>query len=393
MLIELKGMAFYANHGCYSEEKITGNRFEVDLRLRTNDTLAATTDNIHDALNYQDAYNIVAEQMAITANLLENVAERILSALFAHYTRLEWAAVTVAKLNPAMGGLINRVQVTIEQDRATNSKLNAQEENASLQAFIATMHQIRKKCPWNAKQTFASLVQYTIEEVYELAEAITNNNDAEIKKELGDLLMHVLFYAIIAEEEGRFSLSDIAEIENQKMIYRHPHVFKNNEHLSPEEVEAQWEALKLKEHDGNRTLFAGLPNSLPPFTKTQRIAEKADASGFDMGSKHDVWGKVMEEYNELQEALQEHNPAHIQEEYGDLLFTLIHAAHQIHVDPALALEMANRKFIARFNIVEQAVQALNRDFHSMSFEEMLSLWQTAKEQVRAQEQQNAEHDV
>ena len=381
MLIELRGMSFYAYHGCYAEEKITGNRFEVDLKLRPSASSASQTDNIDDALNYQDAYNIVAEQVAITSNLLEHVAQRILSALFSHYTTLEWASVSVAKLAPAMGGNINRVQVTMEHARTKTGNVHETSEAQSLLGLVANMRRIRRECPWDAKQTIPSLIQYTVEEVHELFDAIIDNDNTGIKKELGDLLMHILFYAVIGEEEGRFTLQDIADVENEKIIYRHPHVFQKSRDLTPDEVEQQWEALKLKEKGGNKTVLQGVPRSLTPLVKALRIQEKTSAVGFDWNSKHDVWAKVKEEYDEIQEALAEGNVEHIQEEFGDLLFVVVNAARLYDVDPSLALEYANRKFIDRFNLVEQQANEMGRELRDMSLEEMDELWRNAKKKL------------
>ena len=374
-------MSFYAYHGCYAEEKITGNRFEVDLKLRSSASSASQTDNIDDALNYQDAYNIVAEQVAITSNLLEHVAQRILSALFSHYTTLEWASVSVAKLAPAMGGNINRVQVTMEHARTKTGNVHETSEAQSLLGLVANMRRIRRECPWDAKQTIPSLIQYTVEEVHELFDAIIDNDNTGIKKELGDLLMHILFYAVIGEEEGRFTLQDIADVENEKIIYRHPHVFQKSRDLTPDEVEQQWEALKLKEKGGNKTVLQGVPRSLTPLVKALRIQEKTSAVGFDWNSKHDVWAKVKEEYDEIQEALAEGNVEHIQEEFGDLLFVVVNAARLYDVDPSLALEYANRKFIDRFNLVEQQANEMGRELRDMSFEEMDELWRNAKKKL------------
>jgi len=382
MLIELRGMTFHAHHGCYTEEKITGNIFEVDLRLRPARTAAPETDKIEDALNYQDAYNIVAEQIALTSNLLEHVAQRILTALFTHYALLEWAEVTVAKLAPAMGGKISRVQVTMEQEREVAKISYKTPEAQSLLSLVANMRRIRRECPWDAKQTISSLIQYTIEEVHELFDAIIDNNDSSIKKELGDLLMHILFYAVIGEEEGRFTLQAIADAENEKIIYRHPHVFQKNGELTPDEVEQQWEALKLKERGGNRTVLQGVPRSLTPLVKALRVQEKTSAAGFDWNCKHDVWAKVTEEYEEVREAINEGDKKHIEEEFGDLLFVVVNAARLYDVDPSLALEYANRKFIERFNLVEQEAKAMNRELRDMSLTEMDELWCKAKKTLR-----------
>ena len=381
MVIELNGMHFHAHHGCYAEEKITGNAFEVSLRLRPVDNPAPHTDNIADALNYQEVYLLVAKEMEKTSNLLENVAQRILDALFNHFTILAWAEVTVAKLAPAMGGRIDRVQVSLFHERIDSHTLDGTTPEAqSLLQLIAHMRRIRKECPWDAKQTIPSLIQYTTEEVYELFDAILDDNNTEICKELGDLLMHVLFYAVIAEEEGRFTLRQIAEAVSEKIVYRHPHVFQKNGDLTPEQVEQQWEALKLKEKGGNRTVLAGVPRSLPPLVKAVRIQEKTGAVGFQW-KQEDVWAKIDEEYVELREALLEGNPDHVIEEFGDLLFTLVDATRTHGIDPSIALEGANRKFMARFNYVEAAATTKGRSLQTLTPKEMDELWQEAKKVV------------
>lgn len=390
-MIELQGMHFHAHHGCYAEEKITGNAFEVSVRLRPAANPAPQTDNIADALNYQEVYRIVAEQMAQTSNLLEHVAQRTLTALMNHFPNLEWAEVTIAKRAPAMGGLIDKAQVTLAQERVqaraqeqteTGAQTNVTaEEMQSLERLITNMRRIRRECPWDAKQTIPSLAQYTTEEVYELFDAIMDENDANIRKELGDLLMHVLFYAVIGEETGRFNLAQIADGVNEKIIYRHPHVFQPKGIITPEEVERQWEALKLKEKGGNRTILGGVPNSLPPMVKCQRIEEKSAAVGFAW-NQQEVFAKVEEEYAEVREALLEGDPDHIFEEFGDLLFTVIDAARAHHIDASMALERANRKFIARFNHVEAAAKAQGRSMDSLTREEQIRLWKEAKKAVQ-----------
>lgn len=376
MIIELQGMHFHAHHGCYAEEKVTGNQFEVSVRLRPDANAAPQSDQIVDALNYQEVYQLVGAEMAQTSNLLEHVAQRILTSLMRHFPSLAWAEVTVAKLAPAMGGLIDRAQVTMAQERE-KSDGGSTEEIQSLERLIRNMRRIRRECPWDAKQTIPSLVQYTTEEVYELMDAVMDNDDTNIRKELGDLLMHVLFYAVIGEETGRFNLTQIADGVNEKIIYRHPHVFQPKGTITPEEVERQWETLKLKEKGGNRTILGGVPKSLPPIVKCQRIEEKSAAVGFAWG-QDEVFSKVEEEYAEVKEALMEGDPEHILEEFGDLLFTVVDAARAYHIDASMALEKSNRKFIARFNHVEAAAKAMGRSMDSLTREEQIRLWKEAK---------------
>lgn len=248
--------------------------------------------------------------------------------------------------------------------------------------LVDLMRQLRAGCPWDGAQTIPSLRQYTIEEAHELADAIIDDKPDDIRKELGDLLMHIVFYALIAEEQGLFTLSDIIAGENEKLIYRHPHVFGDTRTSSAHEVEQQWEALKLKEKGGNRRVLQGVPRSLPALVKASRIQEKAAAVGFDWPERQDVWPKVQEEYQEVQEAIKADNPDGIQEEFGDLLFAIVNAARLYGVEPDAALERANRKFIARFNHLEAQTITKGRSLHDMTLEEMNTYWDEAKQLER-----------
>lgn len=260
------------------------------------------------------------------------------------------------------------------------------ERNELLQLFeehLKIMEQLREKCPWDAKQTIPSLRQYTIEEVFELADAITDEAWESVRKELGDILMHVVFYALIAQEEGKFSLADVLRGENEKLIYRHPHVFAPHARLTAREVEQQWEDLKLKEKGGNRRVLEGVPRSLPPITKALRVQEKASAAGFDWEQKEQVWDKVDEELGEAKDAsLLPDTPAALEEEIGDLLFVTINAARLYGIDPSTALEKSNRKFISRFNFVEDGARAQGKTLHEMRLEDMEALWGTAKREEK-----------
>ncbi len=258
------------------------------------------------------------------------------------------------------------------------------EELALFGELVHLMRRLRRDCPWDAKQTVESLRQYTIEEVHELADAIVDRSDVDIRKELGDLIMHVVFYALIGEEHGRFSLAEMLRGENEKLIYRHPHVFGENPTTDADEVERQWEALKLREKGGNRRVLEGVPRSLPALVKAMRIQEKAAAAGFDWTAPEDVWGKVDEELAETREAVGEQDRAHMQEEFGDLLFAVINAARLYRIDPAFALEEANRKFMRRFNHVEALATEGGRQLASMSLEEMEALWCRVKRMERGE---------
>lgn len=248
---------------------------------------------------------------------------------------------------------------------------------------LKIMGLLREKCPWDAKQTIPSLRQYTIEEAHELADAIVDESWSDVRKELGDLLMHVVFYSIIAEEEGKFSFSDVLRGENEKLIYRHPHVFDPSSKLTAREVEEQWEDLKLKEKGGNRRVLEGVPRSLPPITKALRIQEKASAAGFDWENKAEVWDKVAEEFEEAKAAVQSAPHEAQEEEIGDLLFSAINAARIYSIDPSVALEKANKKFIRRFEYMEANVKAQGKTLRGMTLSELDGLWNQAKQEEKS----------
>ncbi len=389
-LIEIEDMQFHAYHGCYAEEQVVGNPCTVHLAMRVDTSAAEESDSITDTLNYQLAYELVAEEMMQTSHILEHVAKRILKRLFREFALLEWARVKVVKHNPPMGGQIEGVSVSLERTReemaeGIDTGGKAEEENRIFGELMALMRRLRRDCPWDRKQTISSLRQYTLEEVYELADAIVDDSDTDIRKELGDLLMHVAFYALIAEEEGRFDIRDVMRGENEKIIYRHPHVFGPNPTQDADEVERQWEALKLKEKGGNRRVLQGVPKGLPALVKAMRIQEKAAAAGFDWTIREDVWGKVDEELRETREAVGESDSAHTQEEFGDLLFAVVNAARLYDVDPGFALELANRKFMRRFNHVEARTLECGRQLQDMRLEEMEAFWNEAKRIERGEE--------
>lgn len=257
--------------------------------------------------------------------------------------------------------------------------MHTQEEKlAALGRVIDTLNILRVKCPWDAKQTNESLRANTIEEAYELAEALINDDTANIAKELGDVLLHILFYAKIGEEKGQFDIADVADLLNNKLIFRHPHVFGDAKVGSSEEVLQNWEELKLKERGGNRTVLAGVPSALPAMIKADRIQEKAANVGFDWENREDVWDKVGEELEEVKSAIAEGDKDHIEEEFGDLLFSVINAARLYKVNPENALEKTNKKFISRFNYIEQRAAEDGKRIKDLTLAQMDALWNEAK---------------
>ena len=222
----------------------------------------------------------------------------------------------------------------------------------ALGKVIDTLDILRVECPWDRKQTNESLRPNTIEEVYELCDALLNNDNANIRKELGDVLLHILFYSKIGEEKGAFDIADVAEALNSKLIFRHPHVFGTTEVHNSHEVEQNWEQIKLKEKGGNKTVLAGVPKALPAMIKADRIQEKASNVGFDWEQREQVWDKVKEEIAEVGNEIESMDKDRLEEEFGDLFFALINAARLYKVNPENALEKTNAKFIRRFNHVE-----------------------------------------
>lgn len=249
-----------------------------------------------------------------------------------------------------------------------------------------TLDILRVKCPWDAKQTNESLRPNTVEEVYELAQALFDNNVPEIRKELGDVMLHVLFYALIAEEKEQFDIADVADALNDKLIFRHPHVFGEVKADDAHQVEQNWEQIKLRERGGNRTVLAGVPAALPALVKAYRVQQKAANVGFDWEDRAQVWDKVKEEVSEVEQAVGSANEDQIEAEMGDLLFSVINACRLYGVNPENALERTNRKFISRFNHVEETATAQGRAINQLSLEEMDALWNEAKlNETRAQQ--------
>lgn len=255
-----------------------------------------------------------------------------------------------------------------------------EEKIEALGRVIDTLDVLRVKCPWDAKQTNESLRPNTVEEVYELCEALINDDNANIRKELGDVLLHVLFYAKIGEEKGAFDIADVADALNSKLIYRHPHVFGEVRVGDAHDVELNWEQLKLKEKGGNRRVLAGVPGALPAMIKAERIQEKAANVGFDWEDRRQVWNKVREELGELSAEIDSMDPARMEQEMGDALFSLINVARLYHINPENALEKTNKKFIRRFNYIEEAALSSGRQLKDMTLGEMDELWNRAKKE-------------
>ena len=250
---------------------------------------------------------------------------------------------------------------------------------AKLEAFgrlLDIMDDLRAQCPWDKKQTFESLRHLTLEETYELGDAILDRNLLEIKKELGDLLLHIVFYAKLGSEEAAFDIADVAHDICDKLIHRHPHIYGSIEVKDEEDVKRNWEDLKLKE--GKKSVLEGVPKSLPSLIKAQRMQEKAAGVGFDWKDKNQVIDKLNEELHELDQALEAKDKSAIEEEFGDVLFSLINYARFIKINPETALERTNKKFIQRFQYIESQAKKSKRSISDLNLAEMEALWQEAK---------------
>ena len=244
--------------------------------------------------------------------------------------------------------------------------------------LLEVMNTLRRECPWDREQTFDSLRSNTIEETYELADAITDHNMEGIKEELGDLLLHVVFYSKLGEEEGAFDFGDVADALCDKLIYRHPHVYGDIHANTPDQVKENWEALKLRKKNRRSGTLGGVPRSLPSMVKAYRMGEKAAGAGFDWEQKEDVWDKVREELGEVEAEMKSGSKTDLEGEFGDLLFALVNACRLYGVDPESALERTNKKFIQRFNYMEERAAAKGHTLHEMSLGAMEELWQEAK---------------
>jgi len=249
-----------------------------------------------------------------------------------------------------------------------------------LEAFnrlLEIMDELREKCPWDREQTLDSLRNLTIEETYELADAIMDQDLEEIRKELGDLILHIVFYAKIGSEKGAFDIADVLNGINSKLVFRHPHVFGNQEVKDSTEVLENWEELKMKE--GNKSVLAGVPISLPALIKSHRIQDKVRAVGFDWDHKEQVWDKVTEEIDEVKhELINGTQREKMEDEIGDLLFSIVNAARLYDIEPETALERTNRKFIHRFKYLESKANQMGKSLKEMNLEEMEAIWEEAK---------------
>lgn len=251
-----------------------------------------------------------------------------------------------------------------------------------LEAFgrlLDVLDTLREKCPWDRKQTNESLRPNTIEETYELCDALVKDDAANICEEVGDVLMHMIFYSRIGEEQGRFDMADVCNKESDKLIYRHPHVYGDAVAETAGDVLKSWEQLKLKEKAARKkTVLGGVPDALPALVKAYRVQDKARNVGFDWQQREDVWKKVKEEIAEFESAVADMDEEHATDEFGDVMFSLINAARLYHINPDNALERTTQKFIRRFNYVEQQTLAQGRQLNDMTLAEMDALWNEAK---------------
>jgi XTP/dITP diphosphohydrolase len=256
-------------------------------------------------------------------------------------------------------------------------KINHNEDAASLVKLLDIMDELREKCPWDKKQTFESLRKLTLEEVYELTQAIDDNDIKEMEEELGDIMLHVVFYAKIASELKAFEMKDVLDGICKKLILRHPHIYGNVKVNDDEDVKRNWEDIKLK--SGKKRVLDGVPRGLPAVVKAYRIQEKVRGVGFDWEVREQVWDKVSEELGELKEAmLNLQNHQNIENELGDLLFSIINAARLYDIDPEKALEHTNQKFMKRFSYLEENTLMQGRSLHEMTLDEMNEIWEKAK---------------
>jgi XTP/dITP diphosphohydrolase len=256
------------------------------------------------------------------------------------------------------------------------------EKLQEFERLLGIMTELRAKCPWDKEQTFDSLRIQTIEETYELVDAIIKKEMPSIRKELGDLLLHVVFYAQMGSETNDFDIYDVCKSLNEKLIYRHPHVFGEVEANNAKTVEQNWEQLKLKEKGGNKTVLSGVPDALPALIKAHRIQDKARSVGFDWEEREQVWGKVQEEIDEFKVEVAAMDKDKMEAEFGDMLFSLINAARLYDINPENALERTNRKFISRFNYLESKTLTVGKNLKDMTLAEMDVIWDEAKKEER-----------
>lgn len=250
------------------------------------------------------------------------------------------------------------------------------EAGNSFQKLVTLMDILRENCPWDKKQTLKSLQKYTIEELYELMDAINEDQPKEIEEELGDVLFHTLFYSRIASEAKLFSITDVIDTVHEKLVRRHPHIFGDVKVDNQEDVKRNWEVIKLKE--GKKSVLSGVPKSIPALIKAYRMQQKAQQVGFDWENIEQVWDKVDEERGELQEAIQKNDKEKIEEEFGDLLFSLINVSRFLEIDPESCLEKTNKKFKTRFEYIEKKVNENNQSIDQLSLVQLEEIWQQAK---------------
>jgi XTP/dITP diphosphohydrolase len=255
-----------------------------------------------------------------------------------------------------------------------------EEKLAAFSRLLDVMDDLREKCPWDRKQTNESLRPNTIEETYELCDALIKDDQPNICKELGDVLLHIVFYAKIGEEKGTFDVADICNKLCDKLIFRHPHVYGEAKANTAAEVLQSWEQIKLKEKDGNKTVLSGVPDALPSLIKAYRIQDKARNVGFDWNDRKDVWKKVKEEIGEFEAEVDSMDKDAATREFGDVMFSLVNAARLYKINPDNALEMTNQKFTRRFNYVEKKLKEAGRSFKDATLEEMDTYWEEAKTQ-------------
>lgn len=278
-----------------------------------------------------------------------------------------------------MRRLGNRADKHAKTDTQPKEIMNSREEKlAAIGRLLDIMDELRVKCPWDREQTMLSLRNATIEECFELMDAIVEGDPLYIKKELGDLLLHIVFYARIAQEEGRFDIGDVATALCEKLIYRHPHVYGEAVAADAGRVVQNWEVLKQKEKDGNKTILAGVPKGMPALPKACRIQQKAATVGFDWHERREVWAKVREETEEIQVEIEGAEADRLEAEFGDLLFSVVNAARLYGVNPDLALERTNRKFMARFGYMEHKAKEKGVSLQDLPADEMERYWNEAK---------------
>lgn len=254
-------------------------------------------------------------------------------------------------------------------------------DNQTAEQFLrlkGIMDELREKCPWDRKQTLQSLRTQTIEELYELTDAITETDWNGIQEELGDLMLHILFYSKLAEEQGKFTIKDVMEQVSDKLVYRHPHIYGDVKVNDENDVKRNWEKLKLKE--GKKSVLSGVPSSLPAMVKATRLQEKSKQVGFEWDNRNQVWEKVEEELKELQEAVESNDRNKIEDELGDVLFSLVNYARFLNVDAENSLARTNRKFISRFTEMEQHALQMGKPLSEMTLGEMDAIWNSIKKQ-------------